>query len=153
MDVIFLQDVPNVANAGDRRRVADGFARNYLLPKQLAALATPEMLKRTERIKEAGRDRRVRETGRLEELASHLEGLAVNVTGRVAPTGLYYGAISQTRLPVPSPRPPAATSIASLWRSWNPSVSPASTRSASTLGLMSQPTFSSSPPPKNSPTQ
>ena len=98
MDVIFLQDVPNVANAGDRRRVKDGFARNYLLPKQLAALATPEMLKRTERIKEAGRERRVRETGRLEELASQLEGLAVNVAGRVAPTGLFYGAISQTQI-------------------------------------------------------
>ncbi len=98
MDVIFLQDVPNVANAGDRRRVKDGFARNYLIPKQLAALATPEMLKRTERIKLAGQERRVRETGKLEELASHLEGLAVTVTGRVAPTGLFYGAISQTQI-------------------------------------------------------
>ena len=98
MDVIFLQDVPNVANAGDQRRVADGFARNYLLPKKLAALATPEMLKRTERIKQVGEERRGRETGRLEELASHLEGLAVNVTGRVAPTGLFYGAISQTQI-------------------------------------------------------
>ena len=98
MEVIFLQDVPNVANAGDRRQVADGFARNYLLPKQLASLATPEMLKRTERIKEAGQQRRMRETGRLEELASHLEGLAVTVTGRVAPTGLFYGAISHTQI-------------------------------------------------------
>ncbi len=98
MDVIFLQDVPNVANAGERRRVADGFARNYLLPKKLAALATPEMLKRTESIKQVGEERRGRETGRLEELASHLEGLAVNVAGRVAPTGLFYGAISQTQI-------------------------------------------------------
>lgn len=98
MEVIFLQDVPNVANAGDQRRVKDGFARNYLLPKKLAALATPETLKHTERLKAVGRERRVRETEKMEELALELEGSALNVVGRVAPTGRFYGAISHSQI-------------------------------------------------------
>ena len=98
MEVIFLQDVPNVANAGELRRVKDGFARNYLIPKKLAALVTPEIMKRSERIKDAGREKRVRETEKLEVLAAELEGSAVTVAGRVAPTGRYYGAISHTQI-------------------------------------------------------
>jgi large subunit ribosomal protein L9 len=41
MKVIFLEDVPNVAKAGDEKKVADGYGRNYLLPKNLAVLAQP----------------------------------------------------------------------------------------------------------------
>ena len=39
MKVIFLQDVPNVARAGDIKEVADGYGRNFLIPKNLALLA------------------------------------------------------------------------------------------------------------------
>ena len=98
MNVIFLEDVPNVAQAGDVRTVADGFARNYLIPKRLATLATPEALKRIDRVKEAGRTRRVRETEHLETLAQELEGSIITVSGKVAPTGRFYGAISPAQI-------------------------------------------------------
>ena len=39
MKVIFLEDVPNVAKAGEAKDVAGGYGRNYLLPKKLAVLA------------------------------------------------------------------------------------------------------------------
>ena len=54
MQVIFLQDVPQQAHAGEIKRVADGYARNYLIPKGLAQVATPEILKRGHKIKAAG---------------------------------------------------------------------------------------------------
>ena len=41
MKVIFLEDVPNVAKAGDIKEVADGYGRNYLLPKKLALVSKP----------------------------------------------------------------------------------------------------------------
>jgi large subunit ribosomal protein L9 len=41
MKVIFLEDVPNVAKAGDVKEVADGYGRNYLLPKKLALVSKP----------------------------------------------------------------------------------------------------------------
>ena len=54
MQVIFLQDVAEKAQAGEIKRVADGYARNYLIPKGLAQVATPDVLKRTHKIKAAG---------------------------------------------------------------------------------------------------
>lgn len=39
MKVVFLKDVPNVAHAGEARNVADGYARNFLIPRKLAVLA------------------------------------------------------------------------------------------------------------------
>ena len=41
MKVLFLQDVINVAKSGEVKEVADGYARNYLIPKKLALLAGP----------------------------------------------------------------------------------------------------------------
>ena len=48
MKVIFLQDVPNVAQAGQIKEVADGYARNYLIPRNLAALAQPQAVSQIE---------------------------------------------------------------------------------------------------------
>ena len=41
MKVIFFKDVPNVAKAGETKEVNDGYARNFLIPKKLAAPAQP----------------------------------------------------------------------------------------------------------------
>jgi len=41
MKVVFLEDVPNVGKAGDIKEVADGYGRNYLLPKKLALVSKP----------------------------------------------------------------------------------------------------------------
>jgi large subunit ribosomal protein L9 len=48
MKVVFLQDVPNVAKAGSVKEVADGYFRNFLLPRKLAAIATPVELQKLE---------------------------------------------------------------------------------------------------------
>ena len=41
MKVVFVEDVPDVARAGDLKDVANGYARNFLLPRKLAVAATP----------------------------------------------------------------------------------------------------------------
>ena len=98
MEVVFTQDVPNQAQAGEVRRVADGYARNYLIPKGMAEMATPEVLKRLHKIKATGDETRVRETGLIQELADLLEGTSVTVIGRITPTGRYYGAITSSHI-------------------------------------------------------
>ncbi len=98
MQVIFLQDVANQAHAGDIKRVADGYARNYLIPKGMAQVVTPEILKRAHKIKVAGDQQRARETQVMEELAQILDNTTVTVSGRVTPTGRYYGAITDARI-------------------------------------------------------
>ena len=98
MEVVFTQDVPNQARAGELRKVADGYARNYLIPQGLAEMATPEVLKRLHKIKAAGDETRVRETQVLEELAQALDGTSITVSARVTPTGRYYGTVNSARI-------------------------------------------------------
>ncbi len=98
MEVVFVKDVSNKARAGEVRRVADGYARNYLIPQGLAEPATPEVLKRLKKITAVGDENRVRETRLMQELAEQLDGISVTVVGRTTPTGRYYGAITSAQI-------------------------------------------------------
>lgn len=98
MNVIFLQDVPEKAHAGEVKRVANGYARNYLLPKGLAEVVTPEIMKRVNKIKSIGDTQRLRETETMEVLAQLLDNTQISVMARVTPTGRYYGAISNVQI-------------------------------------------------------
>lgn len=98
MMMLFIKDVPDQARAGEIKRVSRGYARNYLLPKGLAEIATDETLKRLEKIRNEGNTQRARETHVMEELAEALDNLTLTIAGRVTPTGRYYGAISGVRI-------------------------------------------------------
>ena len=98
MEVVFTQDVPNKAKAGEVRRVPDGYARNYLLPQGLAQIATDEVKKRIHKITAVGDEVRVRETAIMEELAKGLEDVTITLTARITPTGRYYGTITSTHI-------------------------------------------------------
>lgn len=94
MRIVFLEDVPNVAQAGDVREVATGFARNYLLPRKLAALATSEQLKRIEKLRAIAQEKRQKELKEMGAIAQRLEGAEITLKAKVAPTGEFYGSIS-----------------------------------------------------------
>ena len=98
MEVVFTQDVPNKARAGEVRRVPDGYARNYLLPQGLAEIATEEVKKRIHKITAVGDEIRVRETAIMEELAKGMDDVTITLTARLTPNGRYYGAITSTHI-------------------------------------------------------
>ena len=98
MEVVFTQDVPNKARAGEVRRVPDGYARNYLLPQGLAEIATEEVKKRIHKITAVGDEIRVRETAIMEELANGMDDVTITLTARITPNGRYYGAITSTHI-------------------------------------------------------
>jgi len=98
MRVVFLKDVTRVAEAGEVQDVSDGFARNYLIPQGLAAQATADQLKRIEKIKKAAESQRLKELKDVEELAKRLEGVTVTLKSKVAPSGKYYGAITNVQV-------------------------------------------------------
>ncbi|MDA0734876.1 MAG: 50S ribosomal protein L9 [Chloroflexi bacterium] len=98
MNVLFLQDVAQKAHAGEVKRVADGYARNYLIPKGLAEIVTPEIMKRVNKIKSVGDAQRLQETETMEVLAQLLDNTQISVMARVTPTGRYYGAIGSAHI-------------------------------------------------------
>src|SRR5512141_1837163 len=94
MKVLLLKDVYKLGRAGDVKRVADGYGRNYLLPQELAVLATPGALKQVENIRtkaSASREVLNRELG---GVAEKLARLTVAFPAKAGETGKLYGSIT-----------------------------------------------------------
>ena len=98
MRVIFLEDIPNVARAGDVKEVKNGYAKNYLLPKQLAVAATRQELARLETIRRVGLERQSKLREGVQALAERLEAAEVVLRVRTGPTGRLYGAVTNTMI-------------------------------------------------------
>ena len=88
MKIILTADVPNLGAPGDLVQVKDGYARNYLLPRNLAILATSGAEKQVDTIRRARQARQIRDLGHAREVAGTLSGLGtVSVTAKAARSG------------------------------------------------------------------
>lgn len=96
MKVIFLQDVPNVAKAGEVKEIADGYGRNFLLPQKLAVMANPATLNTLEAQikKEASSQAQAEEE--LTDLAHQLEDKEITLKAKVGAKEHLYGSITST---------------------------------------------------------
>ena len=92
MRVIFLEDVPNVARAGEIKEVANGYGRNFLIPKKLALLANSPATSRLEvQPKLTAQDQTEDE---LVKLANQLEGREITLKARVGAKDRLYGSVT-----------------------------------------------------------
>jgi len=92
--VIFLEDVPNVARAGEAREVADGYGRNYLLPRKLAVLANSRASAVVEAQLKKIVLKRAQTEAEMAELAGKLDGLEVTLKARAGAKDKLYGSIT-----------------------------------------------------------
>ncbi len=94
MKIILLQDVESLGKAGDLKEVANGYARNYLLPRQLAAGATPSLIaNRQQRI--ASEQRKTEKQAELNrQQAERLGHITLTFKARVGTQGRLYGSIT-----------------------------------------------------------
>lgn len=98
MKVLLIQDVYNLGHAGDVKNVADGYGRNYLLPRGMAILATPSALKRAEQLKSAATEKRAREKSDVDALASVIGGSSFTFSVRAGEKGKLFGSITATQI-------------------------------------------------------
>jgi large subunit ribosomal protein L9 len=94
MKVILTQDVPNLGHSGQVKVVNDGYARNFLLPKGLALLATPGNIKQVETRKKVKEQRGTRRKTQAQELADRLSELTLTFKARVGESDKLYGSIT-----------------------------------------------------------
>jgi large subunit ribosomal protein L9 len=94
MKVLLIKDVYKLGQAGDVKKVAAGFGRNYLLPQGLAVLATPGALKQADNIRKAAAVERARLNQELGGVAEQIEGLELTFPARAGETGKLYGSVS-----------------------------------------------------------
>jgi large subunit ribosomal protein L9 len=94
MKVLLLKDVYKLGRAGDVKKVADGYGRNYLLPQGLAVIATPGALKQVDYIRRTAASQRERMNLELGSVAQRLEGLKLVFPAKAGETGKLYGSIT-----------------------------------------------------------
>jgi large subunit ribosomal protein L9 len=94
MKVLLLKDVYKLGRAGEVKKVADGYGRNFLLPQKLAVLATPGALKQVEKIRSQAEIRRTELNSELKELADQINGITVVFAAKAGETGKLYGSIT-----------------------------------------------------------
>jgi large subunit ribosomal protein L9 len=94
MKVLLLKDVYKLGRAGDVKKVADGYGRNYLLPHGMAVLATPEAMNMAGRIREKASVQRSIVNKEMDVIAKQIEGIVIAFPARASETGKLYGSIS-----------------------------------------------------------
>ncbi len=94
MKVLLVKDVYKLGRAGDVKKVADGYGRNFLLTHGLAVLATPGAMKTAAKIRSEGEVRRAALNTELKDLADHVNGITLTFTAKAGETGKLYGSIT-----------------------------------------------------------
>jgi large subunit ribosomal protein L9 len=94
MRVILLEDVPRVGKAGEVKNVADGYGRNFLIPKGLAEFASSAGLKRAEAHRKADERRQIALNEQMKGLANAMEGLVATIKAKAGEQERLYGSVT-----------------------------------------------------------
>ena len=94
MKVILLENLENLGHIGDIVNVKDGYARNYLLPKKIAAIADPKKIKQLEHDKQRAAKKLARLKKAAEVLADKMKGLKFTYERKVSDDGKLFGSVS-----------------------------------------------------------
>ena len=105
MKVILQQDVRGQGKKGQMVEVSDGYARNFLLPRKLAVLATAENVNTMKQQEKARKAQEAAEKAEAEALSKKLEGLTVKVAAKAGEGGRLFGAVTAKEISSTSPRP------------------------------------------------
>ena len=98
MKVLLIKDVYKLGRAGDVKKVADGYGRNFLLPQRMAVLATPGAMKTAERIRGKAAERRIIVNEEMSVVAEALKNVQLTFGARAGETGKLYGSITSQEI-------------------------------------------------------
>ncbi|HBX16417.1 MAG: 50S ribosomal protein L9 [Candidatus Magasanikbacteria bacterium GW2011_GWC2_41_17] len=98
MKIILLQDVKKIGMKGEIKEVSDGHARNFLLPQNLAILATPKAVENFKKQMEAARQTAEKDLQATQNLASRLDGEEVRLKAKASKDGKLFGGISAAQI-------------------------------------------------------
>ena len=97
-EVLLMADVSALGKAGEVVKVADGYARNYLMPQELAAPVTPASLRRLEKLRKERAELAKIQLAEAHIKASKLEGVSVTIRAKTVDGEKLYGSVSVTEI-------------------------------------------------------
>jgi len=98
MRVLLLKDVYKLGHAGDVKKVADGYARNFLIPQRLATLATANAIKQAETLRQNAAIARAKLNAELSGVAEKLSALVITFSVKAGETGKLYGSVTSQQI-------------------------------------------------------
>lgn len=98
MKVVFIENVPQVANAGDVKEVKGGYGRNYLIPRRLAVPATASALKQVEQHHQVADRKASKLESEAGKLAQQLDGKTIEINVKSGSQGRLYGSVTNAHL-------------------------------------------------------
>ena len=98
MKVILLRDVEKLGKKNDLKEVADGYARNFLIPNKMVVLATESEVAKIEEQKKIDIQKAEKELAIFQETASQLDGLELEMAAKADDDGKFFGAITAVKI-------------------------------------------------------
>lgn len=98
MQVLLLKDVDQLGHAGEVKRVSDGYARNFLLPRRLAIAATEAAIRQAEQQRQASSRRKAKVLSEAQLFAQELDGRTLTFQARAGESDRLYGSITNTNI-------------------------------------------------------
>ena len=96
MEVILKEDLEHLGDRGDVVKVADGYGRNYLLPRKLAMQATAANKAVIEQMKQSAVRRSAREKGEAEQLVAQYDALSLSFTRKIGENEQLFGSVTSS---------------------------------------------------------
>ncbi len=94
IEVLLMSDVPDLGKAGAVVKVADGYARNFLLPRGLAAPVTPAAMRRLEKLRKEREQLAKLQIAEAHAKASKLDGVSVTIRAKTIDGEKLYGSVT-----------------------------------------------------------
>lgn len=98
MKVVLLKDILGTGKKGEIKDVADGYARNFLLKKNLAKLATSDVLAGLKAEEERRKKQMEKELKENQEIAGKLDGAEIEIKAKTSEAGTLYSAVSASKI-------------------------------------------------------
>ncbi len=98
MEVLMINNVPRVGRKGEFKTVAEGFARNYLFPRNFAIPATQGAKSHLNLMQKSWEKQEAREKQIFSDMAAKIEGLVIKITRKAGDKGRLFGSVTSTEL-------------------------------------------------------
>ena len=98
MQVLLIQNVGSVGKRGETKRVAEGYARNFLFPRNLAVPVTPGTMKNLAMLKHSWKRQEVKEKEEAQAVAKKIDGLTIKITRKSGEKGRLFGSVTNTEI-------------------------------------------------------
>jgi large subunit ribosomal protein L9 len=98
MKILLTQEVRNIGSPGDVVEVADGYARNYLIPRGFAMRATKGTLKQVDTIRRTREVKEIRNLEQAQEIAGRLGALKIRVQAKAGEGGRLFGQVTPAQI-------------------------------------------------------